>query len=264
MLKRIHASHVGGEACYRQARDTLYWPNMQGVPERLRVKHQIAKFWYDKSARDLPELSIGQDIRMKPLPGDRTGRWRKGVCLQQVGPRSYLVDVEGTFYRRNRVDLRPAEREALGHHPEKHSKQHSSPSQTTMDKDKDGDTVNGDTGFAQENQFTLNANKKDFGNSVYLVSDTRSIPCDVERDSTHGNQITCYTRPMPYGTYVVRVTVDGVPIPKSHICNGANSPYWCSFYWSTGFLPQREAREVERFSPSMDATLMKPIAQQPF
>lgn len=24
MLKRIHSSHVGGEACYRQARDTLY------------------------------------------------------------------------------------------------------------------------------------------------------------------------------------------------------------------------------------------------
>ena len=28
MLKRIHASHVGGNACYRQARDTLYWPSM--------------------------------------------------------------------------------------------------------------------------------------------------------------------------------------------------------------------------------------------
>lgn len=27
MLKRIHASHVGGDACYRQARDT-YWSNM--------------------------------------------------------------------------------------------------------------------------------------------------------------------------------------------------------------------------------------------
>uniref|UniRef100_A0A8D2J594 Gypsy retrotransposon integrase-like protein 1 n=1 Tax=Varanus komodoensis TaxID=61221 RepID=A0A8D2J594_VARKO len=29
VLKRIHASHIGGEACYRQAQDTLYWPNMQ-------------------------------------------------------------------------------------------------------------------------------------------------------------------------------------------------------------------------------------------
>ena len=30
MLRRIHYNHVGGEACFRQARDTLYWPNMQG------------------------------------------------------------------------------------------------------------------------------------------------------------------------------------------------------------------------------------------
>ncbi|KAJ8004076.1 hypothetical protein DPEC_G00155030 [Dallia pectoralis] len=30
MLRRIHYSHIGGEACYRQARDTLFWPNMQG------------------------------------------------------------------------------------------------------------------------------------------------------------------------------------------------------------------------------------------
>ena len=29
MLARIHSSHTGGEACYRQARETLYWPNMQ-------------------------------------------------------------------------------------------------------------------------------------------------------------------------------------------------------------------------------------------
>lgn len=49
-------------------------------------------------------------------------------------------------------------------------------------------------GFAQENQFQLNPKDDTFGNRVTLVSDTRSIPCDVERDSTHGNQIMCYTR----------------------------------------------------------------------
>ncbi|KAJ8389418.1 hypothetical protein AAFF_G00119560 [Aldrovandia affinis] len=90
-------------------------------------------------------------------------------------------------------------------------------------------TIEGE-GFAQANQFSLNSNSEDFGNRVHLVSDTRSIPCDVERDSTHGNQITCYTRPMPYGSYEVRVTVDGVPIPKSRICNGGYLSYWCSYY----------------------------------
>lgn len=106
--------------------DTLLEPSVvEGVPDRLRVKHQTAKLWYDKSARDLPELCIGQDIRMKPLPGDRTGRWRRGVCLRLVGPRSYLVDVEGTLYRRNRVDLRPAESNTAI--PEQHGVQHNSP-----------------------------------------------------------------------------------------------------------------------------------------
>lgn len=90
--------------------DQLLEPQViTGVTDKLRMKHQAAKLVYDRSARDLPELDVGQPIRMKPLPGDRTGRWRRGVCLQQVGPRSYLVDVEGTAYRRNRVDLRPAE-----------------------------------------------------------------------------------------------------------------------------------------------------------
>lgn len=49
-------------------------------------------------------------------------------------------------------------------------------------------------GFAQENQFQLNPKDDTFGNRVTLVSDTLSVPCDVERDSTHGDQIMCYTR----------------------------------------------------------------------
>ena len=91
-----------------------------GVPDKLRVKHQAAKLNYDQSAKDLPEMNVGQPIRIKPLPGDRTGRWRRGVCLQQLGLRSYLVDIDGATYRRNRIDLRPAEAAPpqLSVHPE--------------------------------------------------------------------------------------------------------------------------------------------------
>ncbi|KAG1948736.1 fibrocystin-L [Pimephales promelas] len=49
-------------------------------------------------------------------------------------------------------------------------------------------------GFAQANQFNLNADDPNFGNSVTLVSRTRSVPCDVEKDSSHSKQIICYTR----------------------------------------------------------------------
>ncbi|XP_041440689.1 uncharacterized protein K02A2.6-like [Xenopus laevis] len=90
--------------------DTLLEPCVASeVPGKLHFKRQVAKHAYDKTARDLPALNVGQNIRMKPLPGDRTGIWRLGTCLQQTDPRSYLVEVEGTLYRRNRVDLRPAE-----------------------------------------------------------------------------------------------------------------------------------------------------------
>uniref|UniRef100_A0A3B3YQD0 PA14 domain-containing protein n=1 Tax=Poecilia mexicana TaxID=48701 RepID=A0A3B3YQD0_9TELE len=74
------------------------------------------------------------------------------------------------------------------------------------------------------------------GNRVTLVSDALSVPCDVERDSTHRQQILCYTRAMPEDQYVVHVSVDGVPIPDVNICNGNYKPYHCSLYtrwWRT-------------------------------
>lgn len=46
---------------------------------------------------------------MKPLPGENPALWRVGTCLQKVAPRSYLVNVGGSLYRRNRVHLRAAE-----------------------------------------------------------------------------------------------------------------------------------------------------------
>ena len=42
---------------------------------------------------------------MKLDPKDRKKMWKKATCLQEVAPRSYDVDLEGTRYRRNRKDL---------------------------------------------------------------------------------------------------------------------------------------------------------------
>lgn len=49
---------------------------------------------------------------MKPLPGENPALWSFGTCLQKVAPRSYLVNVGGSLYRRNRVHLRVAESSA--------------------------------------------------------------------------------------------------------------------------------------------------------
>ncbi|XP_069572864.1 fibrocystin-L-like [Brachyistius frenatus] len=90
-------------------------------------------------------------------------------------------------------------------------------------------TIKGN-GFVQERRLQVNPKDDTFGNRVTLVSDTLSIPCDVERDSTHDNWILCNTRPMPEDQYFVHFSVDGVPLPNRNICNGNSRPYYCSFY----------------------------------
>ncbi|KAI3358131.1 hypothetical protein L3Q82_003134 [Scortum barcoo] len=120
-------------------------------------------------------------------------------------------------------------------------------------------TISG-SGFAQEKQFQLNPKDDTFGNRVTLVSDTLSIPCDVERDSTHGNQIMCYTRAMPSGRYMIHVSVDGVPIPDSNLCSGAYTVYYCSFYVS--FLMQHLIHKtVEYRTPTI--TSLNPVSGPP-
>nr|XP_055075552.1 fibrocystin-L-like [Misgurnus anguillicaudatus] len=96
-------------------------------------------------------------------------------------------------------------------------------------------TIQGE-GFAQASQFSLNADDPNVGNSVTLVSQTRSIPCDVDKFSSHSKQITCYTRAMPEDNYVLWVSVDGVLIPPSQMCNY----YWyssCMFYSRLYYTP---------------------------
>uniref|UniRef100_A0A8C4T314 PA14 domain-containing protein n=1 Tax=Erpetoichthys calabaricus TaxID=27687 RepID=A0A8C4T314_ERPCA len=88
------------------------------------------------------------------------------------------------------------------------------------------------SGFSQANQFNYGPGESQLGNSVMMVSNTRSIPCDVDKDSSRATVITCYTRPMPADNYVVQVSVDGTMIPQSNMCNGNYNSYYCSFYVS--------------------------------
>ncbi|XP_040289774.1 fibrocystin-L-like [Bufo bufo] len=83
-------------------------------------------------------------------------------------------------------------------------------------------------GFAEANQFNYGDGNDNLGNSVQLVSSTLSIPCDVEKDASHATQITCYTRPMPEGSYMVKVTVDGVPAISTN-CYAYYYYWWCMF-----------------------------------
>lgn len=68
-------------------------------------KRQRSKQQYDKHTKDLPELQIGQNVRMRKHPIDK--HWQFGTCTNPIGNRSYIIDLDGKSYRRNRRDIRP-------------------------------------------------------------------------------------------------------------------------------------------------------------
>lgn len=74
--------------------------------EKLERKRQKAKFYYDRHAKQLPELEIGQEVRIQPLRKNQT--WKEATCVDKLSDRSYVVKSGNEFFRRNRQFLRPA------------------------------------------------------------------------------------------------------------------------------------------------------------
>ncbi|XP_028416747.1 uncharacterized protein K02A2.6-like [Dendronephthya gigantea] len=71
---------------------------------KKRQEQQIK--YYNRNAKDLPELSHGDVVRMKPF---RMGKkkWDKAVVTARLDERSYTVKTpEGNSYRRNRSHLK--------------------------------------------------------------------------------------------------------------------------------------------------------------
>ena len=65
-----------------------------GVTQKIERRRKKAKFYYDRTARHLPELITGDHVRLEPRPNDCDRTWKSGTCISKVGPRSYLVDSE--------------------------------------------------------------------------------------------------------------------------------------------------------------------------
>ena len=70
----------------------------------MKAKRQSAKGYYDRSAKVLPELEIGQEVR---VAGQQNKVWEAGTCVQKLSDRSYLVEVNGNTLCRIREPLRP-------------------------------------------------------------------------------------------------------------------------------------------------------------
>ena len=87
--------------------DVLLKPHVEtNVKEMLTMKDQRSQKYYDKTAHELPALKEGNVVRVKPNPGDKTLKWRRGQIISKLGELSYLVDVNGKGYQRNWKFLR--------------------------------------------------------------------------------------------------------------------------------------------------------------
>lgn len=68
------------------------------IQDKLHIKQNKQKFYYDRNAKDLPKLEAGENILMQ------SGKsWLKGKVTSIVNDRSYIVeDFNGNSFRRNR------------------------------------------------------------------------------------------------------------------------------------------------------------------
>ena len=74
------------------SQDVLQPKLVDDVMHKVKYKRQKAKMYYDRKAKDLPELEIGQTVRVNPKT-DPEKKWRYGTCVETLTKRSYLVDV---------------------------------------------------------------------------------------------------------------------------------------------------------------------------
>ena len=76
-----------------------------GVYDNIKRKRQQAKAAFDKRATPLPELQVGEPVRLQPT--NPKAPWEKGSCVAKVGTRSFLIETEcGDLLRRNRKFIR--------------------------------------------------------------------------------------------------------------------------------------------------------------
>lgn len=83
-------------------------PRIHPANERellIKEKQRIVNN-YNKTAKELPELTIGNTVRIQPPPGKVS--WKKGIVIDKADHtgRSYTVKTNTGVYRRNRIHLR--------------------------------------------------------------------------------------------------------------------------------------------------------------
>ena len=76
------------------------------VTKDIVMRRRKSKHYYDKKAKNLPQLVIGQPVRVKTAPQSPRSKWTQGQVVGQESARSYRVQVGDTTLRRNRIHVR--------------------------------------------------------------------------------------------------------------------------------------------------------------
>lgn len=72
------------------------------ICDKIKKKYSNQKYFYDKNAKDLKKLQVGQTILFQ-----KNNSWNIGKILEEVNDRSYLLtDTFGSTFRRNRIFLK--------------------------------------------------------------------------------------------------------------------------------------------------------------
>lgn len=80
---------------------------VQNVPYKIEINKEKSKDYYDRSAKERPELDIGQEVYVQIRP-DTKKTWSKGVVENKISDRSFMVNVNNTPYRRDRINIKQA------------------------------------------------------------------------------------------------------------------------------------------------------------
>ena len=156
------------------------------TPERQRSQQQSA---YNKRAKDLRQLNIGDTVRVKPKRSEWP--WRKAQITGCCGPRSYTLRTEeGRSLRRNRRHLRkwlesfePALRSA-----------ESNAHDYALLEDEDNGNLDGSTNHEDEDLATD-------GPSVPITAGNPAATSPAPRTSRYGRTIKAPSRYNGFVTY---------------------------------------------------------------
>ncbi|XP_011859085.1 PREDICTED: uncharacterized protein LOC105556599 [Vollenhovia emeryi] len=90
---------------------------IEGVQEKISSSKLRSKYYYDRTARKLPELQVGQPVMVQLKPEEN--HWSKGKINHRISDRAYMVNVKDALYRRSAVHIKPRHDSSRRQHPSK-------------------------------------------------------------------------------------------------------------------------------------------------